>query len=44
MDGKAAVLMLLPADSPGKVLALVVAQDCSAGHTGLLANTLITRP
>nr|WP_101950979.1 hypothetical protein [Mycobacterium sp. 3519A] len=44
MDGRPGILMLLPADSPGKVLALVVAPDCTAGHTGLLANTLLARP
>jgi hypothetical protein len=44
MQGRPAVLIVLPADTPGMVLALVVAQDCNAAHTGLLANTLITRP
>jgi hypothetical protein len=44
MDGRSAVLILLPADSPGKVLALVVTPDCNAAHTGLLANTLVNRP
>jgi len=44
MDGRPAVLILLPADTPNKILALVVEQDCNAAHTGLLANTLVTRP
>jgi anti-sigma factor RsiW len=44
MHGRPGVLMLLPADTPGKVLALVVEPDCNAAHTGLLANTLVTRP
>jgi hypothetical protein len=44
MNGRPGILMLLAADSPGKVLALVVAPDCTAAHTGLLANTLLTRP
>ena len=44
IDGRPAVLILLPADSPGKVLALAVAPDCNAAHTGLLANTLVSRP
>ncbi|OBF38128.1 hypothetical protein A5724_10355 [Mycobacterium sp. ACS1612] len=44
MDGRPGILMLLPAHSPGTVLALVVAPDCTAGHTGLLANTLLARP
>lgn len=44
MDGRPAVLMVLPADTPRMVLALVVAPDCNAAHTGLLANTLVARP
>jgi hypothetical protein len=44
MDGRAAVLMVLPADTPRMVLALVVESDCNAAHTGLLANTLVARP
>jgi anti-sigma factor RsiW len=42
--GQPAVLLLLPADTPRMVLAVVVEPDCSSGHTGLLANTLVTRP
>jgi hypothetical protein len=44
MHGRPAVLMVLPADTPGMVRALVVEPDCNAAHTGLLANTLVTRP
>jgi hypothetical protein len=44
MHGRSALLMLLPADTPGMVLALVVEPDCNSAHTGLLANTLVTRP
>jgi hypothetical protein len=44
MNGRAAVLMVLPADTPRMVLALVVESDCNAAHTGLLANTLVARP
>jgi hypothetical protein len=44
MHGRPAVLMLLPADTAGMVLALVVEPDCNSAHTGLLANTLVTRP
>jgi hypothetical protein len=44
MKGRPAVLIVLPADTPRTVLALVVEPGCSAAHTGLLANTLITRP
>jgi hypothetical protein len=44
MHGRPAVLMLLAADTPRKLLALVVQPDCNAAHSGLLANTLVTRP
>ena len=44
MNGRSAVLIVLPADTPQKVLALVVEPGCSSAHTGLLANTLVTRP
>jgi len=44
MHGRPAVLMLLPADTPQTVRALVVELDCNSAHTGLLANTDVTRP
>ncbi|HYZ66830.1 MAG TPA: hypothetical protein VE666_03320 [Mycobacterium sp.] len=44
MRGRPAVLLVLTADTPATVLALVVGQDCNAAHAGLLANTLVTRP
>jgi hypothetical protein len=44
MQGRAAVLLVLAADTPRTLLALVVAPDCNSAHTGLLANTLVTRP
>jgi hypothetical protein len=44
MSGRPAVLMLLPGDTPQRVVALVVEASCSSAHTGLLANTVITRP
>jgi hypothetical protein len=44
MGGQPAVLMVLAADTPRKLLALVVEPDCNSVHTGLLANTLVTRP
>jgi anti-sigma factor RsiW len=44
MNGRPAVLIVLPADTPRTVLALVVEPDCNAAHSGLLANTLVTRP
>lgn len=44
MNGRPAVLIVLAADTPGKLLALVVEPGCSSAHSGLLANTLVTRP
>jgi hypothetical protein len=44
MHGTAAVLLLLPGPDPGAVVALAVEADCSAAHTGLLADTTVTRP
>jgi hypothetical protein len=44
MHGRPAVLMVLAADTPRMLLALVVEPDCNSAHTGLLANTLVTRP
>ena len=44
MQGRPAVLMVLAADTPGTLLALVVEPDCNSAHSGLLANTLVTRP
>ncbi|HET6733928.1 hypothetical protein [Mycobacterium sp.] len=44
MFGRPAVLMLLPGETPTTVLALVVEPNCSRAHTGLLADTVVTRP
>jgi hypothetical protein len=44
MQGRPAVLMLLPADTPRTVLALIVEPDCNSAHTGLLASTVVSRP
>jgi anti-sigma factor RsiW len=44
MNGRPAVLFVLPANTPRMVLALVVEPDCSSGRSGLLANTLVSRP
>ena len=44
MHGRPAVLMLLPGDTPGAVVAKVVEPNCSAAHTGLLADTVVSRP
>jgi hypothetical protein len=44
MHGRPGVLMLLPGDTPKAVVALVVEPNCSSAHTGLLADTVVTRP
>jgi hypothetical protein len=44
MHGRPAVLMVLAADTPGMLRALVVEPACNSAHSGLLANTLVTRP
>jgi hypothetical protein len=44
MHGRSAVLMTLAAETPRKLRVLVVEPGCSSAHTGLLANTLVTRP
>ena len=44
MQGRSGLLMVLPADTPGMVVALVVAPDCNSAHTGLLADTVVTGP
>jgi anti-sigma factor RsiW len=44
MNGRPAILMVLAADTPSKLLALVVEPDCNSAHSGLLANTLVARP
>jgi len=44
VDGTAGVLIVLPADTPKAVLALVVDANCGPAHTGLLARTAVTRP
>jgi hypothetical protein len=44
MHGRPAVLMVLPADTPRKVRAVVVEPGCNSAHTGLLADALVTRP
>ncbi len=42
--GRPAVLLLLPADTPGTVTALAVGPNCSAVDTGLLADRIVNRP
>ena len=42
--GRQAVLLVLPADTPGAVTALAVAPSCSSADTGLLADRIVNRP
>lgn len=44
MQGRPAVMLLLPGEAPEAVVAMVVEPNCNAAHTGLLANTVVTRP
>ena len=44
MHGRPAVLLLLPGEATDAVVAMVVEPNCSAAHTGLLANTVVIRP
>ena len=44
MRGTPAVLLLVPGQMAGAVVAMAVEADCNAAHTGLLANTVVTRP
>lgn len=41
---RAAVLLVLPAPDPSSVIAVVVAPDCPATGTGVLARTELARP
>jgi hypothetical protein len=44
MTGKAAVVLVLPGDTPQALVALVVEPGCSSADTGLLAETTVGRP
>lgn len=44
MDGRRAVLIVLPGDTAGALTALVVGPNCSSVDTGLLADTVLARP
>jgi hypothetical protein len=43
VNGRPGVLLLLPGDMPRRINAVVVAPNCSAADTGLLASTVINR-
>ena len=44
IHGRPGVLLVLPGDTAKTVVALVVAPNCSAAGTELLASTVVTRP
>jgi hypothetical protein len=44
ISGMPAVMLLLPGNAPDAVVAMVVEPNCNAAHTGLLADTTVTRP
>ncbi|WP_149446542.1 hypothetical protein [Mycolicibacterium sp. P9-22] len=44
LGARAAVLLVLPAPDPSSLIAVVVAPDCPAGGTGVLARTVLARP
>ncbi|MEB3020068.1 hypothetical protein [[Mycobacterium] crassicus] len=44
INGHPGVVLLLPGDSTGTILALAVAPSCSSADTGLLADTTVRRP
>lgn len=44
INGRPAVVLLLPGDSADTIVALAVAPSCSSADTGLLADTAVRRP
>ncbi len=44
IDGRAAVLLVLPGNTPQDLAALVVPPNCNSADTGLIADTQIRRP
>lgn len=44
VDGRPAVVLVLPGERPGDLVALAVAPNCSAVDTGLIADTTVRRP
>jgi hypothetical protein len=44
VDGRPAVVLVLPGERPGDLVALAVAPSCSAVDTGLIADTTARRP
>jgi hypothetical protein len=44
VDGRPAVVLVLPGERAGELVALAVAPSCSAVDTGLIADTTVRRP
>ena len=44
VDGRPAIVLVLPGERPGDLVALAVAPSCSAVDTGLIADTTVRRP
>lgn len=44
INGRPAVVLLLPGDTADTIVALAVAPSCSSADTGLLADTAVRRP
>lgn len=44
VDGKPAVVLVLPGDQPDVIVGVTVAASCSSVDTGLIADTTVRRP
>jgi hypothetical protein len=44
VDGKPAIVLVLPGDQPDVIVGLTVAASCSSVNTGLIADTTVRRP
>jgi hypothetical protein len=44
VDGKPAIVLVLPGDQPEVIVGLTVAASCSSVNTGLIADTTVRRP
>ena len=44
IDGRPAVVLVLPGDQPDVIIGVTVAASCSSVDTGLIADTTVRRP
>ena len=44
VDGKPAIVLVLPGDQPDVIVGVTVAASCSSVDTGLIADTTVRRP